>query len=104
MIRYETPKRWITYDLNAAARQLVEAKSAILAFRTIPYQKAWVESLQHMELKREVAGTSKIEGADFGEGELDVAMKEAPEQLLTRSQRQAQDAVQTYRWVGKLTA
>jgi len=102
MIRYETPKNWIAYDLNAAARQLVEAKSTILALRTIPYQKAWVESLQHMELKREVAGTSKIEGADFGEGELDVAMKETPEQLLTRSQRQAHAAVQTYRWIAKL--
>jgi len=30
-------------------------------------------------LKLEVAGTSKIEGADFSGAELDIAMRETPE-------------------------
>jgi Fic family protein len=55
-----------------------------------------------MELKREVAGTSRIEGADFTEGELDEAMRESPQQLVTRSQRQAHAAVQTYRWIARI--
>jgi Fic family protein len=55
-----------------------------------------------MELKREVAGTSRIEGADFSDRELDEALKDTPEELLTRSQRQAHAAVQTYRWIAKL--
>jgi Fic family protein len=55
-----------------------------------------------MELKREVAGTSKIEGAEFTERELDAAMNESPQQLLTRSQRQAHAAVQAYRWIASL--
>ncbi len=102
MIRYELPKDWIRYELPAVARELVEAKSAVLSLRTIPYQRGWVEALQQMELKREVAGTSRIEGAEFTDRELDAAMKETPEQLLTRSQRQAHAAVQTYRWIAKL--
>jgi hypothetical protein len=54
-----------------------------------------------MQLKRGVAGTSKIEGADFTDHELDVALRPnvRPEELLTRSQRQAHSAVQTYRWI-----
>ena len=102
MIRYDLPKNWIRYDIQAVAKDLVEAKSAVLSLRTIPYQRGWVEALQQMELKREVAGTSRIEGAEFTERELDAAMKETPEQLLTRSQRQAHAAVQTYRWISKL--
>ncbi len=33
--------------------------------KMIPYQRSWVEGLQQIELKREIAGTSRIEGADF---------------------------------------
>jgi Fic family protein len=79
--------------------ELAEAKGAIIALKTIPFQRRWVEALQEMQLKLEVAGTSKIEGADFAGDELDIAMKETPEQLLTRSQRQAHAAMQTYRWI-----
>ncbi|MGH7378923.1 MAG: hypothetical protein ACREJ7_01565, partial [Candidatus Methylomirabilales bacterium] len=102
MIYYKLPQNWIRYDWRSIANELVEARSAVLSLRTIPYQRAWVETLQQMELKREVAGTSRIEGAEFTERELEAAMKETPEQLLTRSQRQAHAAVQTYRWIAKI--
>ena len=55
-----------------------------------------------VQLKREVAGTSRIEGADFTDRELEAAMNESPEQLHTRSQRQAAAAVKTYRWIAGL--
>lgn len=99
MIRYELPDHWIKYDPTAIAQELAEAKAAILSLKSIPYQRSWVEALQKIELKREVAGTSRIEGAEFTERELDLALGETPEQLLTRSQRQAHAAMQTYRWI-----
>jgi Fic family protein len=102
MISYRKPTNWIFYDATAISGALVEAKSTVLSLVTIPYQRAWVETLQQMELKREVAGTSKIEGADFTDRELDAALKETPQQLLTRSQKQAHAAVQTYRWIATL--
>lgn len=76
----------------------------MMALRQLPYQKDWAEKLQQIQLKREVAGTSKIEGAEFTDKELDAALRETPEQLETRSQRQAAAAVATYRWIGKLPA
>jgi len=102
MIKYDPPDSWIKYDQNAIQKELVEAESSILALRNLPYQRAWVEDLQKMELKREVAGTSRIEGADFTERELDEALEETPKQLLTRSQKQAHAAVKTYRWIAKI--
>ena len=101
MIRYKIPSRWIHYDRAAVVNELADAKGAIIALKTIPFQRRWVEKLQEMQLKLEVAGTSKIEGADFAGNELDVAMKETEttEQLITRSQRQAHAAMQTYRWI-----
>ena len=102
MILYERPKDWITYDGPALTNALAEAKASVLSLQTIPYQRRWVEALQRIELKREVAGTSRIEGAEFTERELEAAMKETPDQLLTRSQRQAHAAVQTYRWIATL--
>jgi Fic family protein len=102
MIPYQRPTNWIFYDANAISSALVEAKSTVLSLSTIPYQRAWVEALQQIELKREVAGTSKIEGAEFTERELDAALNETPQQLLTRSQKQAHAAVQTYRWIASL--
>lgn len=50
----------------------------------------------------EVAGTSRIEGADFTDRELETALKETATELLTRSQRQAHAAVQAYRWIAVL--
>lgn len=102
MIKYAPPQSWIKYDFSAIMEELVTAKSAIRSLRDIPYQRAWVEDLQLIELKREVAGTSRIEGADFTEQELEEAVSETPEQLLTRSQKQAHAAMQTYRWIANI--
>lgn len=104
VIRYVLPAHWIDYDLSAIFRELIEAKAAILALTSTPYQRNWVDVLQAIQLKREVAGTSRIEGADFTDRELEVALKQdvTPAELLTRSQRQAHSAVQTYRWIATL--
>ncbi|HTC95713.1 MAG TPA: Fic family protein [Terriglobales bacterium] len=98
-LKYRIPSRWIHYDKSAILQELAEAKGAIIALKTLPFQRRWVEALQAMQLKLEVAGTSKIEGADFTGGELEAAMKETPEQLFTRSQKQAHAAMQTYKWI-----
>jgi Fic family protein len=99
MIKYKMPDDWIRYDFAKVANELMLARAAILSLTNIPYQRSWTEQLQVVQLKREVAGTSRIEGADFTDKELDAAMKESPEQLHTRSQRQAAAAVRTYRWI-----
>ena len=103
-IPYETPRQWILFDLAAVQVELLGAKAAMLALTQIPYQRSWAEQLQQIQLKREVAGTSRIEGAEFTERELDLAMRETPQQLETRSQRQAACALATYRWIAKLEA
>jgi len=102
MIKYIIPDNWIKYDFSKVANALTSAKAAILSLTGIPYQRSWTDQLQMVQLKREVAGTSRIEGADFTEKELDAAMAETPEQLHTRSQRQAAAAVRTYRWIARL--
>jgi len=83
---------------------LVEAKSAVQSLTSLPYQKSWVEALQELQLKREVAGTSRIEGAEFTERELEEAVRPnvSAEELRTRSQRQAHSAMRAYRWIGQL--
>ena len=101
-IKYELPKNWIEYDPAEIQSQLLNVKAAVLALTKIPYQRSWADELQQMQLKREVSGTSKIEGAEFTEKELDAALKETPAQLETRSQRQAAAAVATYRWLAEL--
>jgi Fic family protein len=104
MIRYELPKRWILYDANAVMGVLVDAKSAVRSLIALPYQKSWVEALQQLQLKREVAGTSRIEGAEFTDRELEEAVRPdvSPEALKTRSQRQAHSAMEAYQWIGEL--
>ncbi len=104
MVRYELPKRWILYDANAVMAALVGAKSAVQALTSLPYQKSWVEALQELQLKREVAGTSRIEGAEFTDRELEEAVRPSAtaEELRTRSQRQARAAMQAYRWIGTI--
>ena len=92
------PADWLRYNPGALIQELTEAKAAIMLLMAIPYQRRWVDALQEMQLKLEVAGTSKIEGADFTGKELETAMQETPEELLTRSQKQAHAATQTYRW------
>lgn len=101
-IRYELPQNWIRYDFASVANGLLEAKATLLALTSIPYQRSWADELQRIQLKREIAGTSRIEGAEFTEGELDAALSETPGQLETRSQRQAAAAVATYRWIASL--
>ncbi|MBI4721058.1 MAG: Fic family protein [Chitinivibrionia bacterium] len=103
-IRYELPRQWISYDSLAVQGELLAAKAAMIALTQIPYQRSWADELQRVQLKREVAGTSRIEGAEFTERELDVALRESPAQLETRSQRQAAAAVATYRWIAQLQA
>lgn len=101
-ILYTLPSQWLRYDARALVAVLTDAKAGVLSLTTMPIQRGWVEELQAIQLKREVAGTSRIEGADFTENELEEALQETPEQLLTRSQRQAHAAVKTYRWIASL--
>ena len=101
-VRYRLPRHWIKYDLLAVSESMISAKAAVLALQNTPYQKRWTEALQKIQLKREVAGTSRIEGADFTERELDDALSESPEELKTRSQRQAAAAKRTYEWISQL--
>lgn len=104
VLQYELPKNWILYDPIPIANALIEAKAAVMSLASMPYQRSWADALQEIELKREVAGTSKIEGADFTEEEFDRAISSEilPEQQLTRSQRQARAAINTYRWIAAL--
>ena len=88
-IPYEAPRRWIHYDREAVLSPLTEAKAARLALTQIPYQRSWAEKLQQLQLKREVAGTSRIEGAEFTELELDTALRQTAAELERRSQREA---------------
>lgn len=103
VVRYEVPRDWISYNRLAITEEWMAAKAAMLALTQMPYQRSWADELQKLQLKREVAGTSRIEGAQFTERELDAAMRETPEQLETRSQKQAAAAVATYRWIAQLT-
>ena len=102
MIKYGAPQHWIRYDPQAIFAPLVEAKARVQALTDLPYQRSWVEELQAIQLKREVAGTSRIEGADFTERELDAALSETSDERFTRSQRQARAAVKAYRWIAQL--
>ena len=102
MIPYALPKHWILYDPQAILKELTEAKAAVLSLKEIPYLRKWVEELQAVRLKMEVAGTSRIEGADFTDKELEVALKETPDQLFTRSQKQAHAVTKAYRLITKI--
>lgn len=102
VIRYELPADWLRYDRAAILPELTAAKAAMMALTEIPYQRSWADELQRIQLKREVAGTSRIEGAEFTEKELDAAMHETAEQLGTRSQKQAAAALAAYRWIATL--
>lgn len=103
-VLYSEPPSWIRYDLLAIAPSLIQAKAAVQSLVTVPYQKDWVERLQQVQLKMEVAGTSRIEGADFTEQELETALipDKPTAELLTRSQRQAHAALLTYKWISEL--
>jgi Fic family protein len=104
VVRYELPSNWIAYDQVEVCAALAEAKAAVSSLVSTPFQRGWVEKLQQIQLKMEIAGTSRIEGADFTEHELDAALQpDLPTHLLvTRSQRQANAAVRAYRWISTL--
>jgi hypothetical protein len=90
-IHYNSPENWIGYDATAIVQNFVDAKAAILSLRATPHQRDWVEKMQRLQLKMEVAGTSRIEGAEFTDRELDAALdpdKRAAD-LVTRSQRRS---------------
>ncbi len=102
-ILYEIPDGWIRYDARAIVGELADAKAAVLALDAMPYQRSWADRMQEIELKREIAGTSRIEGAEFTDRELDQALAdETPEQALTRSQKQARAAKRAYLWIAEL--
>ena len=103
-VSYQIPSHWIHYDAQALFAPLVEAKAQVVALTNLPYQRSWVEELQAIQLKREIAGTSRIEGADFTERELDAALSETPDERFTRSQRQARAAVKAYGWIAQLAS
>jgi len=97
-----SPSDWIRYDSKAIFDALVEAKARVASLIDLPYQRNWVEELQAIQLKREVAGTSRIEGADFTENELEAALSQTSDERFTRSQRQARAAVRAYSWIAQL--
>ncbi|MGA2351279.1 MAG: Fic family protein [Terracidiphilus sp.] len=103
MYRYERPKRWLRYDTKAVIKALVEAKSAVQALTAMPYQKSWVQTLQLEQMRREAAATSRIAGGGLTERELDTALQPdvLPDELHTRSQRQARAAMLAHRWIAE---
>lgn len=103
-IQYVQPQHWLMYDNTALIDELTDAKASVISLTLIPYQKTWAEHLQQIELKREVAGTSKIEGASFTERELDQALEDNENAIdsFTRSQRQARAAKRAYGWIADL--
>ena len=102
-VQYELPDHWLKYHLVELVDELTAAKAAVLSLTSIPFQRSWAEKLQEMELKREVAGTSKIEGADFTDRELEEALSgKLKRWYMTRSQKQARAAIETYRWMAAL--
>ena len=102
VIPFKLPDAWLKYNLREVLPNLLVAQFAIDSLNQMPVQKDWVERLNEMEFKREIAGTSRIEGAQFTDEELDDALNESYEELLTRSQRQARAAQSAYRWIEKI--
>lgn len=104
VVPYLAPVNWIAYDRVAIVNELANAKASVLSLTALPHQRDWLDRLQEIQLKMEVAGTSRIEGAEFTEAELDAAVSPVAvvEQLTTRSQKQAHAATETYRWIATL--
>lgn len=102
-IQYELPTSWIKYNHEDIRDELLNAKAFILALQAIPFQRRWVKALQDVQLKLEVGGSSQIEGADFAANELEAAIQaETPEQLLTRSQKQAHALTRAYKRISEV--
>lgn len=102
---YARPLQWIRFDASRILQPLADAKAAVYALAHTPFQRSWVERLQAAQIRIEIAGTLRMEGAEFSDQELDTAIRaEAGEELLTRSQRQARAAAHAYAWIARLTA
>ena len=98
--RYHFPQGWALYDRDAVFDLLPAAKAAANLLRQLPYLYQWVERLDDLQLRREVEGTTRIEGANFSEQELDAALSTPGVRAdLRHSQRQAQAAAIAYRWL-----
>ncbi len=103
VIKYRQPANWIKYDLREITTLLTEAKAAVETLKLLPRTRDYTEKWKAEQLRREAAGTSRIEGAEFTEAELDKALgKTVPDDGLTHSQRQAKAAGQTYSWLTEL--
>lgn len=105
VIKYRFPDSWIKYDFQRVAAPLAEAKGTIEALKLLPRTRDYTENWKAQQLRLEAAGTSRIEGADFTEEELDKALKPSEfdeKEGLTHSQRQARAAQQTYEWLAEL--
>lgn len=97
--RYTVPQHWIRYDKAAILDLLIAAKTEAGILRQMPYLPQWIEEVHEEQLRLEAAGTSRIEGAEFSEGEqAEALMPDAPGHL-TYSQRQLRAADATYRWL-----
>ena len=97
---YIRPDRWAIYDRNAVLDLLMAAKVAAGALRQLPYLRQWISDLNELQLRREVEGTTRIEGANFSEQELDEALSGAGRGTgLRHSQKQARAAAAAYRWI-----
>ena len=102
---YIRPVHWAIYDRDAVLNLLTEAKVAVGVMRQLPYLHQWVESLNELQFRREVEGTTRIEGANFSEQELDEALASAGIGAgLRHSQRQARAAAAAYRWINTQSA
>lgn len=96
------PADWIRYDQARVNPALIGASAVVHSLRTLPFQRSWANSLQEVQLRREVEGTSQIEGAEFVADELDEAIAGQTGDSATRSQKQVAAAVVTYRWIAGL--
>ena len=98
---YTIPQRWVLYDFQAVFESLVQAKAAAGVLNQMPYLPQWIEQVHEEQLRLEAAGTSRIEGAEFTQGEQEEALAADPHAQagLTHSQRQLRAADATYRWM-----
>lgn len=103
---YALPEQWAKYDLAAVSGPLIEAKTAAGVLNRMPRLPQWIEQAHEEQLRLEVVGTSRIEGAEFTEREQEEALAPGAEFRvdLTRSQRQLRAANAAYRWLGELSA
>ncbi len=104
VIKYRRPNSWIEYREEEVIVSLAEAKAAIEALNILPRTRDYTEKWKAEQIRREAAGTSRIEGAEFTKDELDEAFRPENEKEdgLTHSQRQARAAEQTYKWLEEL--